>query len=69
MSALGDLRATTEARRVKLAQICIRFAGASKRYLDAAERLDVKEMLRIGLEVQGAMETMAKVASGTEVEP
>lgn len=65
------MSAETEAlrarRKVMVAQACVRLGSASKRYIEAAERRDVPAMLKEGLEVQTALELVAKLVTGTEV--
>lgn len=51
----------------KAAQLRVQFASAAKRYIEAAERDDLKTVLQVGLQVNEAMERLVKHLSFTEV--
>lgn len=51
----------------KSAQLRVQFASAAKRYIEAAEKGDVREVLAVGLQVTESMERLVKHISFTEV--
>jgi hypothetical protein len=51
----------------KTRQLTVQFASAAKRYVEASERGDLREVLAIGLQVTEAMERLVRHMSFTEV--
>lgn len=51
----------------KVQQLTVQFGAAAKRYMEAAQRQDVKALLAEGVKVTEAMERVAKCVTFTEV--
>lgn len=51
----------------RAAQLRIQFASAAKRYIEAAEKGDVREVLSLSMQVTEAMERVVKHITFTEV--